>query len=46
MGSGCGDFGLFPTDLVTGAKYVSCLSEVSEGVGDGEMTRGVAGIGY
>jgi hypothetical protein len=31
---------------VTGAKYESCTSDASEGVGDGDMTRGVAGIGY
>jgi hypothetical protein len=32
-------------DLVTGPKYPSCdASFVSEGVGEGEMTLGVAGI--
>ena len=29
-----------------GAKYESCLSETSDGVGEGEMTLGVDGIGY
>jgi hypothetical protein len=36
----------FAAERVTGAKYESCLSETSEGVGEGEMTRGVEGIGY
>ena len=37
----------FLADLVTGPKYPSCeLSRVSEGVGEGEMTLGVAGIGF
>lgn len=46
MGSGCGDTALVlrATDRV---KYPSLVcSEDSDGVGDGEMTRGVAGIGY
>jgi hypothetical protein len=37
----------FFADLVTGPKYPSCeLSRTSEGVGEGEMTLGVAGIGF
>jgi hypothetical protein len=37
----------FFADLVTGPKYPSCeLSRDSEGVGEGEMTLGVAGIGF
>ena len=36
----------FFADLVTGPKYPSTdLSRVSEGVGEGEMTLGVAGTG-
>jgi len=31
-------------DLVIGPKYPSCRSLLSEGVGDGEITLGVAGI--
>lgn len=49
IGSGRGDSCLcfFAADLVTGAKYPSwCFSETSEGVGDGEITFGVEGIGY
>lgn len=35
----------FLADLVTGPKYPSCAASlVSEGVGDGEITLGVAGI--
>lgn len=34
----------FFADLVVGPKYPSCVSLVSEGVGEGEMTLGVAGI--
>jgi hypothetical protein len=42
---GCGVAALFFfADLVTGPKYPSC--EASEGVGEGEMTLGVAGIGF
>ena len=33
-------------ERVVGGKYESCIPEVSEGVGDGEITRGVPGIGY
>ena len=33
-------------ERVTGAKYPSADSETSEGVGEGDITRGVAGIGY
>jgi hypothetical protein len=37
----------FFADLVTGPKYPSCeLSRVSDGVGEGEMTLGVAGMGF
>ncbi len=37
----------FFADLVTGPKYPSCeLSRVSEGVGEGEITLGVAGMGF
>lgn len=37
----------FRADLVTGPKYPSCeVSRLSEGVGEGEMTLGVAGIGF
>lgn len=46
---GWGDFRLgdFAADLVVGGKYVSLLgSEASEGVGDGDITLGVSGIGY
>lgn len=49
MDSGWGDFDdcLLATDRVTGAKYPSCcLSDASEGVGDGEITLGVPGMGY
>ena len=35
----------FAAERVTGAKYESCLSDASDGVGEGEMTRGVDGIG-
>ena len=33
-------------DRVTGAKYESLASDVSDGVGEGEMTLGVEGIAY
>jgi hypothetical protein len=37
----------FFADLVTGPKYPSCeLSRLSDGVGEGEMTLGVAGMGF
>jgi len=37
----------FFADLVTGPKYPSCDdSRASEGVGEGEITLGVAGIGF
>lgn len=37
----------FFADLVTGPKYPSCdFSRASDGVGEGEMTLGVAGMGY
>jgi hypothetical protein len=41
------DAAFFFADRVTGPKYPSCdVSRDSEGVGDGEITLGVAGIGY
>lgn len=36
----------FLADLVIGPKYPSCDSRVSEGVGEGLMTLGVAGMGF
>ena len=44
---GAGDLCLccLAAERVMGAKYESCLSETSEGVGEGEMTRGVDGMG-
>jgi hypothetical protein len=46
MGSGV-DAAFFFADRVTGPKYPSCdLSRDSDGVGDGEITRGVAGMGF
>lgn len=36
----------FLADLVIGPKYPSCVSRVSDGVGEGEMTLGVPGIGF
>jgi hypothetical protein len=46
IGSGVADFFFF-ADLVTGPKYPSCDdSRASEGVGEGEMTLGVAGTGF
>jgi len=37
----------FLADLVTGPKYPSCdASRLSEGVGEGEITLGVAGMGF
>jgi len=33
-------------DRVAGAKYPSVLSETSDKVGDGDITRGMPGIGY
>jgi hypothetical protein len=42
-----GTAAFFFADLVTGPKYPSCeLSRASEGVGEGEMTLGVAGMGF
>ena len=46
IGCGVAAFFFF-ADLVTGPKYPSCeASRASEGVGEGEMTLGVAGIGF
>jgi hypothetical protein len=43
---GSGAFFFF-ADLVTGPKYPSCeASRASEGVGEGEITLGVAGTGF
>ena len=47
ISSPSGTAAFFLADLVTGPKYPSCeLSRVSEGVGEGEITLGVAGIGF
>jgi hypothetical protein len=47
ISSASGTAAFFFADLVTGPKYPSCgLSRVSEGVGEGEMTLGVAGMGF
>ena len=45
---GAGDLCLccFAAERVVGAKYESDRSDTSEGVGEGEMTRGVEGTGY
>jgi hypothetical protein len=46
IGSGVAAFFFF-ADLVTGPKYPSCeASRASEGVGEGEITLGVAGTGF
>lgn len=47
ISSSSGIAAFFFADLVTGPKYPSCeLSRDSEGVGEGEMTLGVAGMGF
>lgn len=47
IGSGCGDLGrdLRATDRVKYPSLAVC-SDDSDGVGEGDMTRGVDGIGY
>jgi hypothetical protein len=47
ISSSIGAAAFFFADLVTGPKYPSCeLSRASEGVGEGEITLGVPGMGF
>ena len=41
-----GEVARLAAERVAGAKYVPALSPLSEGVGEGEVTRGVPGIWY
>ena len=43
--SGCGDLAR-AFRAAERVKYPSCCSDDSDGVGDGEITRGVEGMGY
>jgi hypothetical protein len=47
ISSSIGAAAFFFADLVTGPKYPSCeFSRASEGVGEGEITLGVPGMGF
>lgn len=41
-----GDVARLAAERVIGAKYVPVFSPLSDGVGEGEVTRGVPGIWY